>query len=711
MRWYWIDRFIEFESGRYAKAVKNISLAEDHLHDHFPDYPLIPNSLVIEGMAQTGGLLVCEHNQFTEKVVLAKMPKAVFYCEAVPGDTLTYTTTIEYIKDEGAMVTATSHKGDVLHAEAEIVFAHLNDPRLGSLVRPGDVPAHDAAAGGVRRGPRRRRQPACCRRRSLLKAVERSRPRRTAGNAAEGVAAMRRRVVVTGIGCVTPLGADIETIWRRLLAGESGVGYTTLFDASNFPTKISAEVRNWDLSDVGENPDDWKYQGRHTHFAVGAAKKAMADSGLDLDQLDPTRFGVYTGSGEGQQDFDRFTRDDGRRPRPAATSSTWPSSPSKGLETLHPIAELEQEPNMPAGHLASLFNAQGPNVNCLTACAASSQAIGEAVEIIRRGEADVMLSGGTHTMIHPFGVTGFNLLTALSTRNDEPTKASRPFDRDRDGFVLGEGAGMVILEALEHAKARGAKIYGEIVGYGSTADAFRITDTHPEGRGAISCMKMALADAGLGLDDVDYINAHGTSTTVNDKVETLAIKQVFGDRAYKIPVSSTKSMMGHLIAAAGATELIICLLAIRDNVAAADDQLRERPTPSAIWTTSPTSPAQHRCDVALEQQLRLRRPEHRAVGQPVQRLARSIGGNSLAVFRDIGNAEPNSVYGLNPTAASPLAGKFAKGTAVKSSVLEPTRICPSASSMVLTTASRTACGSPNGSNRLISMPPAKISFG
>jgi len=376
---------------------------------------------------------------------------------------------------------------------------------------------------------------------------------------------MRRRVVVTGIGCVTPLGADMETVWRRLLAGESGISYITLFDASNFPTKISAEVRHWDLSDVGLDPAEWKYQGRHTHFAIGAAQKAMADCGLDTAKIDPTRFGVYTGSGEGQQDFERFTRimvaalSGGDKLDLAKFTKT-------GLEVLHPVLELEQEPNMPASHLASLFGAEGPNINCLTACAASSQAIGEAVEIIRRGEADIMLSGGTHTMIHPFGVTGFNLLTALSTRNDEPTKASRPFDRHRDGFVLGEGAGMVVLEALDHARARGARIYGEMTGYGSTADAFRITDTHPEGRGAISCIKMALADAGANLDDIDYINAHGTSTSVNDKVETLAIKKVFGQRAYQIPVSSTKSMMGHLIAAAGATELIFCLLAIRDNV-------------------------------------------------------------------------------------------------------------------------------------------------
>jgi len=408
---------------------------------------------------------------------------------------------------------------------------------------------------------------------------------------------MCQRVVVTGMGCVTPLGAEFETVWRRLLAGESGIGYITLFDASDFPTRIAAEVRDWDLSDVGEDPQEWKYQGRHTHFAVGAAKKAVADSGILDTRLDPTRFGVYLGSGEGQQDFERFTQmmvaglsDDG--------TLDMARFMRRGLELLHPIAELEQEPNMPACHLASLFGAEGPNINCLTACAASSQAIGEAAEIIRRGEADVMLSGGTHTMIHPFGVMGFNLLTALSTRNDEPTKASRPFDRLRDGFVLGEGAGMVVLESLEHARARGATIYGELIGYGSTADAFRITDTHPEGRGAISCIQMALADAGLNLDQIDYINAHGTSTAVNDKVETLAIKRVFGERAYQIPVSSTKSMLGHLIAAAGATELIFCLLAIRDNVVPPTMNYEE-PDPECDLDYVPNAAREVRCDRTL----------------------------------------------------------------------------------------------------------------
>ncbi len=374
---------------------------------------------------------------------------------------------------------------------------------------------------------------------------------------------MKRRIVVTGVGCVTPLGTSVPQVWSALLRGDSGVGPTTVFDAKNFPTRISAEVRNWSVADIGENPAHWKYRGRHTAFAAGAAKQAVDDAGLKDAAIDPTRWGVYLGSGEGQQDFNHFTMMMTAALRgPEFDLAKFSRA---GLETLHPIAELEQEPNMPAGHLASMFNAQGPNSNCLTACAASSQAIGEAAEIIRRGDADIMLSGGAHSMIHPFGVTGFNLLTALSTRNDEPGKASRPFDKDRDGFVLGEGAAMVILEEHDHARRRGAKIYGELLGYGSTADAFRITDTHPEGRGAASCIRMALEDARLGLEDIHYINAHGTSTSVNDKVETLAIKTVFGQRAYKIPVSSTKSMLGHLIAAAGATEMIICLMAIRDN--------------------------------------------------------------------------------------------------------------------------------------------------
>jgi 3-oxoacyl-[acyl-carrier-protein] synthase II len=375
---------------------------------------------------------------------------------------------------------------------------------------------------------------------------------------------MRRRVVVTGMGCINPLGNDVESMWNGVKEGRSGVGYTTIFDASKFPTKISAEIKNWDITKTGEDAQTWKHRARHTKFACGAAKQAVAQSGILDSKLDPTRIGVYLGCGEGAQDFTSFAQMVTAALKPDGLDLT--AFAKKGIEILNPVAEIEQEPNMPAGYVAGLFNLQGPNANCLTACAASSQAIGEATEIIRRGDADAMLSGGAHSMIHPFGVTGFNLLTALSTSNDQPTKASRPFDRLRDGFVLGEGGAMIVLEELEHAKKRGATILAEVLGYGTTADAYRITDIHPDGRGAIACMKMAIADAGLSSADIQYVNAHGTSTAVNDRVETVACKQVFGERAYQTPVSSTKSMMGHLIAAAGVTEAIVCMLAIRDNV-------------------------------------------------------------------------------------------------------------------------------------------------
>jgi 3-oxoacyl-[acyl-carrier-protein] synthase II len=407
---------------------------------------------------------------------------------------------------------------------------------------------------------------------------------------------MRRRVVVTGIGVINPMGHDVETMWEGLKEARSGVSYTTVFDASSFPTRISAEIKNWDISQAGEDPGMWAGRGRHTRFAAGAAKQAVLSSGILDSGIAPARLGVYLGSGEGNQDFLSFSR--------MVTAALEPDSLNiakfvqAGLQTLQPMAELEQEPSVPAGHVAGMFNAQGPNVNCLTACAASSQAVGEAIEIIRRGDADAMISGGTHSMIHPFGVTGFNLLTALSTRNDEPQRASRPFDRQRDGFVLGEGAGMVVLEELEHARRRGAPIYGEVLGYGSTADAYRITDIHPEGRGAIGCMRMAIQDAGINASDVHYVNAHGTSTLVNDRVESVACKIVFGNGGKQVPVSSTKSMMGHLIAAAGVTEMIVCLLAIRDNVLPPTINY-EYPDPECDLDYVPNEARPARCDYAL----------------------------------------------------------------------------------------------------------------
>ena len=364
------------------------------------------------------------------------------------------------------------------------------------------------------------------------------------------------RVVITGLGWVTPLGHDVEGVWRRLLAGESGVSPTRLFDASAFPTTFSAQVRDFDLKPFGT-------VGRSTAFALDAARQAWAMAGID--QHDPERAGLYLGSGEGSLDYDAFTRSalagwDGEER--ATDAAAWAGT---AAATMDAVREHEQEPNMPLYHVARLLGLRGPSYNCLTACAASCQAAGEATEALRLGEADVMVVGGSHSMIHPLGVTGFNRLTALSERNEEPARASRPFDRDRGGFVLGEGAGVLVLETLDHAVGRGAAILAEVAGYGSTADAYRITDQHPDGEGAVLAMRRALDDAGLTPADVDYVNAHGTGTEVNDSTETRAIRAVLGDRAGRVPVSSIKSMMGHLIAASGAVELIACVLAIRDR--------------------------------------------------------------------------------------------------------------------------------------------------
>src|SRR5205809_1548095 len=320
------------------------------------------------------------------------------------------------------------------------------------------------------------------------------------------------RVVITGIGWVTPMGHSIEGVWKRLLKGESGIARTTLFDASTFPTSISAEVKDYRLAELVSDLAQHEGVGRNTAFAMGACAQAWRDAKLDRASLDLDRVGIYLGSGEGSLDFDAFTTANLSSWKPEIGSVDTVKWGQLAMELMSVSRELEQEPNMPLSHLALMTGARGPALNCLTACAASTQAIGEATEILRRGDADVMLGGGAHSMIHPFGVTGFNRLTALSTANDDPPRASRPFDANRGGFVLGEGAGMVILETLEHAQKRGAKILAEVVGYGSTADAFRITDQHPEGEGATLAMTEALADPNLTPRDIHYTNAHGTST-------------------------------------------------------------------------------------------------------------------------------------------------------------------------------------------------------
>jgi 3-oxoacyl-[acyl-carrier-protein] synthase II len=378
---------------------------------------------------------------------------------------------------------------------------------------------------------------------------------------------MRRRVVVTGLGVITPLGDTVDALYQSQIEGRSGVGLIRKFDATTFPTKIAAQVPNFDLSRYVKDPSRWKYSGLNSRFAAAAAQRCLDDAGLTTnDKIDRTRFGIYLGCGEGTQDFPAIISLVARTYQPDKLRVDARLFELEGQKSLNAAHEHEQEPHTTTGHLAAHFDLQGPNYACLTACAASSQAIGEATEMIRCGDADLMLSGGSHSMIHPFGVTGFNLLTALSTSNENPTKASCPFDARRNGFVLGEGAAMLALEELEHAKSRGAQIYAEITGYGSTADAFRITDSHPDGRGAIQCMDAALKDARLPPAEIGYINAHGTSTQVNDRCETVAIKKVFGEGAYRVPISSSKSMLGHLIAAAGAVELIISIMAMRKGV-------------------------------------------------------------------------------------------------------------------------------------------------
>jgi len=417
---------------------------------------------------------------------------------------------------------------------------------------------------------------------------------------------MTERVVITGMGIVCPLGHNVETVWQAMLAGKSGIAKTTIFDASTFPSTFSAEVKDYDPAKYTKNPQLHKHSNRGSGFAIGAAVQACKQAGIDIETGEPTdgidrsRLGIYLGAGEGSVDNDVFFN---------AIAKAWDTNSSKmdwgrwaevAFSRMDPMRELEQEPNMPAAHIAMLTGARGPTRSCLTACAASTQAVGEATMLIRKGDTDVMIAGGAHSMIHPLGLTGFNRLTALSTRNDSPQTASRPFSASRDGFILGEGAAMIILESLSSAKKRGVQILAEVIGYGSSSDAFRVTDMHEDGRGAIQAMTAALADAGVSYKDIDYINTHGTGTVENDSIETKAIKAVFKEEAKNIPASSVKSMFGHLIGAAGAAELITCVLAIRDNIVPPTTNLND-PDPELDLDYVPNEPRRCQVDVAMNE--------------------------------------------------------------------------------------------------------------
>jgi 3-oxoacyl-[acyl-carrier-protein] synthase II len=358
------------------------------------------------------------------------------------------------------------------------------------------------------------------------------------------------RVVITGMGAITPLGNDVETFWRNVVAGRSGVGPITLFDASAMKTRIAAEVKGFD-------PEAWfgrkeaRRMDRYAQFALAATQQALQDARLDPAHVDRERVGVILGTGIGGI---------GALVQGVETLMT------RGPDRISPFMVPMMLADTAPGLIAIAYGFRGPNMAVVTACASGTNAIGEAMHLIRRGDADVVIAGGAEAAILPVAVAAFNVMGAISTRNEEPERASRPFDRTRDGFVMGEGAGILILERLEHARARGARIYAEVVGYGTSGDAYHITAPLENGEGAALAMRRALADAGLSPRDIDYINAHGTSTPLNDKSETQAIKAVFGEAAYDVPISSTKSMIGHLLGAAGAVEAIVCIRAITDGV-------------------------------------------------------------------------------------------------------------------------------------------------
>jgi 3-oxoacyl-[acyl-carrier-protein] synthase II len=361
-----------------------------------------------------------------------------------------------------------------------------------------------------------------------------------------------RRVVITGMGVVTPLGSELETFWDNLLKGRSGIGRITRFDTADYDCRIAGEVRDFEPRNVFNNPKDVKRTDRFTQMAMGAAKMAMKDSGIDMGKTNRERFGVIVSSGIG-----------GLKTLEDQHSALVNKGPSRVSAFTIPMLIS----NMASGLISMEFGLQGPNMCIVTACATSNNAIGESWRIIKFGDADIFLAGGSEASIIPIGLGGFSAMKALSTRNDEPERASRPFDRDRDGFVMGEGAGVVVVEELGHAKARGAKIYCELTGYGLSGDAYHITAPPPDGEGAARAMKMALEHASIRPEQVDYVNAHATSTDLGDICETRAIKTVFGDHAKNgLSISSTKSMTGHLLGGAGAVEMAICALAIRDSI-------------------------------------------------------------------------------------------------------------------------------------------------
>lgn len=395
-----------------------------------------------------------------------------------------------------------------------------------------------------------------------------------------------RKVVVTGIGVVTALGQTVDDFWANLLAGKSGISRITGFDSTDFPCKVGGEVRDFDVTKFMD-PKEARRNDRYTHFAVASAKLAVQDAGLDLTKLNKERAGVIIGSGiGGMATFEQQAR----------------NIVEKGPRKVSPFFIPSMISNMASGMVAIEFGMQGPCFTVVSACATATHALGESMRAIQYGDADLMVAGGAEAAVTPLSYAGFCSMKAMSTSNDVPEKSSRPFDINRDGFVMGEGGGVLILESEEHAKARGARIYCELSGYAASADAFHITQPDPEARGLSLAMKRALADAGVTPAQVHYINAHGTSTPYNDKFETIAIKKIFGDAARTVPISSTKSMTGHLLGAAGAIEAAICVKAIQTGEVPPTINL-ENPDPDCDLDYIPNVKRAVKVDVALSNNL------------------------------------------------------------------------------------------------------------
>lgn len=393
-----------------------------------------------------------------------------------------------------------------------------------------------------------------------------------------------RRVVITGIGVVSPVGNDLQTFWESLKSGRSGIRRFTAFDSEKFDCKIAGEVTGFEAAPFYKTPKDVKRTDRYTQLAVAATKMSLEDSGLDLGAIDLDRAGVMIGSGVGGL---------------ATMEEQVAKTLTRGPDRTSPFMIAMMISNMASGFVSMEHGLRGPNMAIVTACATANHCMGEAWRIIKFGDADVMLTGGSEACIVPVGIAGFSAMRAMSVRNDEPEKASRPFDKDRDGFVMGEGAGVLILEEYEHAKRRGAKIYCEVAGYGLTADAYHMTAPSPEGEGAARCMRMALNHAKLNPEDVHYINAHGTSTPIGDACETKAVKAAFGAHAHNgLLVSSTKSMTGHLLGAAGAVEMAACVMAMQDGIVPPTINL-DNPDPECDLDYVPNKAREHKVKVAI----------------------------------------------------------------------------------------------------------------